>query len=459
MANALKTLFTEIADAIREKTGGTDKVPPKNFPAEIRSISGGGASDLVKYVTFMDETGTETLFVMPVLKGDTCKDPITTKDISAPTKESDVASHYTYYGWSLYKNSYENNMNALANVQEDRTVYARFTASPVYYTISFYDETELVHTEAVPYGGSSTYGYQKDGFAFDGWNPEPKNITGDMSCYAILTAVVEHSWESSKGAGYVATGCSLCVYNGELLLLGGGTSSSSYAKQVRKRGGSSTSWTQISDMTTPKPMNNAGNPLVIDNEIHVYGMKKGTATADPENQHYKWNGSEWAFVEEIPFSQSHSRTRFLYHNGVVHAIGYNTSAKQHWMNDGTGWTDISDLLPVITKGNSAVVYKNELHLISPYGDTDGHYVWNGNGWDSVENVSALSINDNSIMVEIEGTIHLFMGDNTSNYKLIDNVWTSFAAKPRGIYNGGFAMYQGRAHFYGYGQTDMQYLIW
>lgn len=38
MANALKTLFTDIATAIRSKTGSTDKITPNDFPTAINSI-------------------------------------------------------------------------------------------------------------------------------------------------------------------------------------------------------------------------------------------------------------------------------------------------------------------------------------------------------------------------------------------------------------------------------------
>ena len=44
MSNVLSNLFEEIANAIREKTGGTDTMKPAEFPAEIASIMTGGGS-------------------------------------------------------------------------------------------------------------------------------------------------------------------------------------------------------------------------------------------------------------------------------------------------------------------------------------------------------------------------------------------------------------------------------
>ena len=40
--NNLKDFLTDVADAIREKKGTTDKINPQNFSDEIKNISGGG---------------------------------------------------------------------------------------------------------------------------------------------------------------------------------------------------------------------------------------------------------------------------------------------------------------------------------------------------------------------------------------------------------------------------------
>lgn len=52
MSNVLGTLFTNIANSIRSKTGGTDKISPSNFPAQIDSIIvGSGGEDYLVYAT------------------------------------------------------------------------------------------------------------------------------------------------------------------------------------------------------------------------------------------------------------------------------------------------------------------------------------------------------------------------------------------------------------------------
>lgn len=48
MSNVLGNLFGEIADAIREKTGGTGTMKPAEFPAEIASIVTGGSDAVIE---------------------------------------------------------------------------------------------------------------------------------------------------------------------------------------------------------------------------------------------------------------------------------------------------------------------------------------------------------------------------------------------------------------------------
>ena len=89
MANVLGELFQDIADAIREKTGGTETMSPADFPAEIGAITtGGGSVEGVHFVTFMSEDGTVELYKRPVADGDDCADVVERGLIPAPTKES-----------------------------------------------------------------------------------------------------------------------------------------------------------------------------------------------------------------------------------------------------------------------------------------------------------------------------------------------------------------------------------
>lgn len=54
------------------------------------------------------------------------------------------------------------------------------------YTVDFYDEDTLINSEQVLYGKSSKYSTKptKEGYVFKGWNPEPVDVTSNMTCYA-----------------------------------------------------------------------------------------------------------------------------------------------------------------------------------------------------------------------------------------------------------------------------------
>lgn len=168
-----------------------DTLVPENIvkDVEIAGVIGTheGGGDYVKYVTFM--YGTTELIKYPVIVGDTVHDPVAKGLIDTPTKESTVSHVYTFGGWSMIDGGAPDS-SALQNVTEDRTVYAAFNEEPRYYTVRFFDGDTLVNTEQVPYGGSSAYYYEKEGYAFNGWTPEPTNITGDLDCYASFVEKV-----------------------------------------------------------------------------------------------------------------------------------------------------------------------------------------------------------------------------------------------------------------------------
>lgn len=129
MANVLGELFSDIAGAIREKTGDVATMKPALFPEKIRGISsgGGGSSDDIRYVTFMNDTGMVELGKKAVATGDDCADPIARGVFDTPTKDSGSDEfYYEFFGeWSNTPGG-EADSEALKTVNEDRTVYAVF---------------------------------------------------------------------------------------------------------------------------------------------------------------------------------------------------------------------------------------------------------------------------------------------------------------------------------------------
>lgn len=199
-----ESTLTSICDAVRAKNGTSEPIGVSDIATEISNITGGGSGDseLVKYVTFMNEDGTTELYRMPVLTGDDCKDPITHGDITTPTKDSTTTQTFAYSGWAVSSGGNADD-NALKAVTEDKVVYSAFRASVRYYTVSLYDEDSLLTTLQVTYGAdaSSMYVAEKQGYKLTGWLPDITNVTSDVTSYAqwvVDDGVIYDSWETIK---------------------------------------------------------------------------------------------------------------------------------------------------------------------------------------------------------------------------------------------------------------------
>lgn len=217
MANVLGELFQNIADAIRSKTGSTDTLKPNQFPAAIEGITTGGGSsgdNRVKYVTFVYEENGETKeHSYPVIEGDTCRDPVANGFISTPTKESTAQYNYTFYGWGASDGGAAD-ANILKNITEDKTVYAIFTATVRYYTITWLDDdgTTVLKTESLAYGTVPSYKPSKDGYLFKGWAETVVAVTGNASYTAQWAEVIGGTCGDSANWMYDATSGTLTIY-------------------------------------------------------------------------------------------------------------------------------------------------------------------------------------------------------------------------------------------------------
>ena len=192
--------YQGICDAVRAKTGKTNALKSGELATEIEGITGGGGAsgdERVKYVTFM-YNGME-LIKYPVISGDTCRDPVSKSLIDAPTKESTVQYDYTHNGWSLTEGG-SASTSALANVTEDRVVYAAFSSTVRKYTITYYDSdgVTVLKTESLEYGSTPAYMPEKSGYSFNGWTPALEAVTGDVSYQAAWKSEITFAngaWE------------------------------------------------------------------------------------------------------------------------------------------------------------------------------------------------------------------------------------------------------------------------
>ena len=145
------------------------KQPTTLIPSNIKSgvdvagivgtLSGGAnpdANDPVYYVTFMN--GDQVLYVRPVVRGEDCTDVVNSKIISTPTKDSDVQYNYTFYGWGASDGG-GSDSNILKNITEDKTVYAIYTKTLQKYTITYLDDdgTTVLYSKDYTYGSDPSY--------------------------------------------------------------------------------------------------------------------------------------------------------------------------------------------------------------------------------------------------------------------------------------------------------------
>ena len=143
---------------------------------------------------FYNEDGSTLLYTQAIVDGGNG-----TYSGSTPSKVSTAQYSYTFAGWSKKPRGAADS-TALQSVTADRSVYAAFTATVRKYTVYFYVGSSLWQTVSnVPYGGSATYtgdtpvspdGSAED-YPFEGWQPQPTNITGNTSCYAQFGSPLE----------------------------------------------------------------------------------------------------------------------------------------------------------------------------------------------------------------------------------------------------------------------------
>ncbi len=128
---------------------------------------------------------------------------------STPTKADTPQYTYSFNGWSLM-NGGSANANALQNITADRDVYAAFISTVRTYTVKFVNDssgtvvtlqtnTGVAYGSSVSYTGETPVSAVNASLEFRGWNPSPRNITGNTTCYAQfepLDAEITDDWDT-----------------------------------------------------------------------------------------------------------------------------------------------------------------------------------------------------------------------------------------------------------------------
>lgn len=135
-----------------------------------------------------------------------------------------------------------------------------------------------------------------------------------------------------------------------------------------------TEWTQAS--TLPVDIGSFGDAVVYNGEIHILEPSYGKTQTDPH--HYKWDGTEWTAVGTTPMTD---RIKLLVYNGEMY---YSSYGKLYKFN-GSSWTQICEI-PTNGHGrNQIVVYNNEIYVFAS--DKKIHK-WDGTEWILVNTTSS-----------------------------------------------------------------------
>ena len=161
----------------------------------------------------------------------------------------------------------------------------------------------------------------------------------------------------------------------------------------------------------------SGAAVVYNDEIHILGGTVGCTS------HYKWDGVSWVSVSTLPYD-FYAAPAVVY-NDEIHIFGSSASGNytNHYKWDGAKWTSVSTLpYNSYSKGYSAAVYENEIHIIYMYGENGtnrGHYKWDGTSWISVDTLYSVTCSS--------GKIHpILVVCNNKLYSLIwHNPYSSF----------------------------------
>lgn len=125
-------------------------------------FSMGEGYKLTSVVKFWNDAGTVVLHTevleKEVTSNITCDDPVITKKISTPTKESTAQYTYVHCGWSINPRADRTPQDdALKNIMGDRNLYPAFTPMLRSYTAGFYVDDLLMYEVTQHYGTYVTF--------------------------------------------------------------------------------------------------------------------------------------------------------------------------------------------------------------------------------------------------------------------------------------------------------------
>ena len=227
---------------------------------------------------------------------------------------------------------------------------------------------------------------------------------------------------------YGISSTDVVVYNNELYILGGGRTTDTQNTFYRFDNATS-QWIRLDDL----PFNSSYNKIIVyNNEIHVF-----------DDFHYKYNGSEWVRLNDIPEDFYSIYSAYL-HDGSLEIVTY-YSDRYVYDNENDQWIFI-DQLPYSTYDQ--ITTCNDKIFIMLGGDRyfdefiQSHYKFDGEKWTEVSILPYPFYQGSAVVYNNE--IHILGGENydnrTSHYKF-DNetsTWIQVSEIPYD-FTGGFAI--------------------
>ena len=204
-----------------------------------------------------------------------------------------------------------------------------------------------------------------------------------------------------------------------------------------------------------------GAVVVHNNEIHILG----TSNSSYGNAHYKWDGSTWIKLGNIPNDNTSSNYICEYgsavsYNGAIHFL-YEGSARYVWEDGDTTWQENYDL-PYSFSRSAAVVFNDNIHILGSNSSSyyTAHYKYNGSSWSKVSTLPFAFYRGSAVVYNNE--IHIlgtYGDDDTAHYKYNGSSWKKVSTLPSSFYDGAAVVYNNEIHILGGGDDKTLHYKW
>lgn len=152
---------------------------------------------------------------------------------------------------------------------------------------------------------------------------------------------------------------------------------------------------------------NGGSAIEFNHELHILGSD----ITGNDNKHYKYTGSEWVLVSELP-EAAHNATLVVYFD-KLYLVG--TGSNIYSFDDASNTWKKTMSAPIDMNGGVAFTYDKYLHIMNG----TSHYKFFAGSWTKLTDIPVTISNAQDKVVRIGESALLFWGDDIYNYDLTD----------------------------------------